>query len=60
MNTGMKIEDLEIVYDELALHIDRAGDKSELYLAKLSLLLAEEIGDREKVVKLIESALLDL
>ena len=60
MATAMQVQDLEIIYDELAQQIDRAGDKSELFLAKLSFLLANTIGDREQVLRLIESAAQDL
>lgn len=56
----MHIEDLEIIYDEMARQIDRAGDKSELFLAKLSLLLAERLGDKSAVLELIESSGKDL
>lgn len=60
MNTGMQVQELEIIYDELARRIDLAGDKSELFLAKLSLLLADQLGDRELVLNLIDSAAKDL
>jgi hypothetical protein len=56
----MQIQDLEIIYDELARQIDIAGEKSELFLAKLSLLLARQIDDRSLVLKLIESSAQDL
>lgn len=56
----MQVQDLEVVYDELARQIDRAGDKSELFLAKLSLLLANQIGDKAVVLNLIESSSKDL
>lgn len=60
MNTGMQTEDLELVYDELARQVDLAGDKSELFLAKLSLLLAHALGDRAQVLQLIDGAARDL
>ncbi|KRB88921.1 DUF2783 domain-containing protein [Noviherbaspirillum sp. Root189] len=60
MNTGMPTQDLEMIYDELALKIDQAGERSELLLAKLSLLLANQIGDKEIVLGMIGSAAKDL
>jgi hypothetical protein len=60
METNMEVKDLEVIYDELARQVDRAGDKSELFLAKLSLLLANRIGDKGEVLKLIESSAKDL
>ena len=49
--------DVETVYDRLALTIDRVGpEKSELFLAKLALLLSHEIGDAARVAELIEAA----
>lgn len=56
----MQVQDLEVIYDELAQQIDRAGDMSELFLAKLSLLLANQIGDKGLVLQLIESSAKDL
>lgn len=48
---------VERVYEALAETIDEVGaEKSELYLSKLALLLAYEIGDAESVLGLIESA----
>lgn len=62
MNTGgLSIADLESVYDSLAQAIDRVpADRSSLYLTKLALLLASEVGDRECVIRAIEAALADL
>lgn len=52
---------LEATYDVLAEAIDAAGpDKSELMLSKLALLLAQELGDADRVAALIHSALADL
>ena len=49
--------DIETVYDCLALKIDEvAPEKSELFLAKLALLLSHEIGDAARVIELIEAA----
>jgi hypothetical protein len=53
--------ELEATYDTLAEAIDAAGtEKSELMLAKLALLLAQELGDAERVAALIGAALSDL
>jgi hypothetical protein len=52
--------DLEQVYDRLAEAIDQAQDHSELMLVKLALLLARELGQRDRVEALISDALRDL
>ena len=57
----LSIADLELVYDELATAIDRAGpDKAERFLVKLALLNAEALGDAERFRRNIEAALEDL
>ncbi len=59
--TALTIPQLEQVYDALAQAIDQAGpERTELFLTKLSLLLANEIADDARVQTLIESALRDL
>lgn len=51
----MTHEDLEQVYEALARAIDEVGpDKSELYLAKTVLALADSFGAAEDVLKVIE------
>lgn len=62
MNAGeLSIADLESVYDALAQAIDRVpADRSPLFLTKLALLLAREVGDRERVTRAVEAALADL
>jgi len=51
------IAGLEEIYDTLALAIDAApADRRELLLAKLALLLANEIGDPQRVIELIGEA----
>ena len=60
MTTTLPLPDLEQVYDELAEAVDRAGDHRERFLAKLALLLAHELGDRERVTALIAVAQADL
>ncbi len=53
--------DLEKIYEALATAIDQATPEKEMvFLAKLSLLLAHEIGEADKVQKFIEMALEDL
>ncbi|MFK7997089.1 MAG: hypothetical protein AB8B87_23345 [Granulosicoccus sp.] len=53
----MKHVDLEKFYESLALNIDSVGKaNSELYLAKLVLLLAYRNGDANEVQKCIEYA----
>ena len=43
---GLSIGGLETVYDQLASAIDAVGEsKSELFLVKLALLAAQELGD---------------
>lgn len=57
----MTPDNVEHVYDALAETIDRVGkEKSELFLAKLALLLSNEIGDVERVLSLINTASLNL
>ena len=44
--TGLTIGGLETAYDQLAIAIDAVGeDKSELFLVKLALLAAQQLGD---------------
>lgn len=58
---GLTITDLEAVYDALAQAIDRVpADRSPLFLTKLALLLAQEVGDHGRVTRAIEAALRDL
>lgn len=57
----MEFSELEIVYERLAGAVDEAGeDKAALFLAKLALLLARELGDPAKAVAAIETSLKDL
>ena len=62
MNTpGLTIGGLETVYDQLATAIDAVGqDKSELFLVKLALLAAQQIGDEQVVADLLPRAQKDL
>ena len=60
-STGLDMTGLETVYDQLALAIDAAGpEKSELFLVKLALLVAQALGDAPSFVDLIERAQKDL
>lgn len=53
--------DLELVYDQLAQAIDRAGpEKSELFLVKLAMLAAQALGDARAFTALTQAALQDL
>ncbi|MGB0410983.1 MAG: hypothetical protein ACPGFA_05305 [Pikeienuella sp.] len=53
--------DLETVYEALARKIDEVGpDKADIYLAKLALLLAKQIGEAAPVLRSIDSAALSL
>lgn len=52
---------LETVYDLLATAIDRAGpDKAALFLAKLTLLNANALGNADTFQQHVEAALEDL
>ncbi len=52
---------IEIVYEAIANKIDNLGEeKANLFLAKLSLLLANKIEDTSFVLKAIEDASLSL
>lgn len=54
------ISEVERIYDRLAESIDQAGERSELFLVKLVLLLAHECGDASTTERLIDTALKDL
>ncbi len=52
--TTLPLADLEDIYDELAEAIDRVGPAQEpVFLAKLALMLAHQLGDRALISKLI-------
>lgn len=58
---GLTIGGLETVYDQLATAIDAAGqDQSELFLVKLALLAAQQLGDDQVFTDLIRRAQQDL
>ena len=57
----MTPKEVEHVYDLIAEGIDQAGEyKSDLFLAKLSLALANLVGDAAKIASAVQSALRDL
>jgi hypothetical protein len=59
--TALTIAEIEQVYDTLAQAIDQAGpDHVEVFLTKLSLLMANALGDAGQVATLVEAALKDL
>jgi hypothetical protein len=61
MNNGLTIGGLETAYDQLASAIDAVGhDKSELFLVKLALLAAQQLGDEGVFADLISRAQKDL
>jgi hypothetical protein len=52
---------LETIYERLAVAIDAAGpDKSQVFLAKLALMLSREIEDPKTVMAAIDACLKDL
>jgi len=59
--TGLTIGGLETAYDQLATAIDAVGEeKSELFLVKLALLAAQQLGDETVFGDLIQRAQKDL
>ncbi len=57
---GLPFADLERIYDELAEAIDATGPQHErVFLAKLVLRLAHELGDGARVSALIGECLAD-
>jgi hypothetical protein len=57
----LAFDDLELVYEQMAVAIDQAGPQQEsLFLAKLALALAQECGDHTLVENCIKMALQDI
>ncbi len=57
----MKAAEIEIIYEALAKKIDTVGkDNSNIFLAKLVLLLAKDLRSLDKVLSKIDDASLDL
>ena len=53
--------EMEEIYESLARKIDKFGkEKSDIFLAKLVLLLSKKFTDLEEIMKFIEEASLDL
>ena len=58
---GLPLPELEQTYDALAEHLDRVPEgKTELFLVKLALLLANEVGSAARVHQHLAAALRDL
>ncbi len=51
---------LEAAFDQLAEAIDAAGPQRELFLAKLALILANQLADPRQLAEAIAAALRDL
>jgi hypothetical protein len=57
----MPFDDLEDAYEALALAIDTAGEQREaLFLTRLALVLAHELGDIAAFKRAIQTALEDM
>lgn len=53
----MKPADLETIYEDLATTLDATeAERRELFLAKLALLLAHDLGDAARVIEHIAAA----
>ena len=60
-DSALGIDGLEAVYDALACAIDQAGpDKTELFLVKLALLNAQALGQPERFLQHLQTALQDV
>ena len=58
---SLPFDDLETAYEALATGIDAAGEKREaLFLTRLALLLAHEIGDIAAFRRAVQTALEEL
>ncbi len=56
--SNLAIDDLEQVYDNLAIAIDSIPEnKRELFLVKLALLNAEALNNKDSFIKMIDQAL---
>ncbi|MDF1775546.1 MAG: hypothetical protein P1V13_05920 [Rhizobiaceae bacterium] len=54
---ALNFADLEIVYEELARTLDRLSpSEREVFLCKLSLLMARDLGDLSRVQAMIQTA----
>jgi len=57
---SLEQDELDAIWERLARAVDEAGDRSELFLAKLALLLIRALDDRAAAEAAIEAALRDL
>jgi hypothetical protein len=55
-NRTLSLDELEALWPLLAERITEAGGQSEVFLTKLAILLANEIGDYRRVVNCVEAA----
>ncbi len=60
MSDKLTFEELEQVYDLLAASVDAAGARRELFLCKLCMTLAHNIGDLSVIEEAIAIARADL
>ena len=61
LKSSLPFADLEDAYDMIATGIDTAGkDKANLFLAKLALALAGQVGDAARVRAAVDASLKDL
>ena len=57
----MTDSEMEEIYESLASKIDKFGkEKSDIFLAKLALLLSKKFTDLDEILNYIEEASLDL
>ena len=57
----MTNSEMEEIYESLATKIDAFGkEKSDIFLAKLALILSKKFTDLEEIIECIEEASLDL
>lgn len=57
----MTDSEMEEIYESLARKIDKFGkEKSDIFLAKLALLLSKKFTDLDEILNYIEEASLDL
>jgi len=60
MNSNLRPQELESVYDALAESIDQAGEQDRLYLVKVALCLADLTGNADAVLNSFRECLEDL
>jgi hypothetical protein len=53
----MSFAQLEVLYDKMATALDRvAEDRRDVYLARLVIAIAHEVGNADKIMELIDSS----